>query len=258
MAEGDVVTFEVRESVAIVRLNRPEARNALSGEMLAEIARAYEEAEGRSDVRAMLLTGGPKVFASGADIRELEATQPMSFMTSRRRAAWERIAAFPKPAVAAVAGYTLGGGCELALSGDIVVAGDNAVFGQPEIRIGIIPGAGGTQRWARVAGRYRAADVVLTGRMVPVLEAWRYGLVNEIVPRQRVVEAGFDFAQRIAQFSPLASRNGKSAMMAAEEVGLRAGLDQERSLMAALLSTEDKTEGMQAFLEKRPPRFTGN
>jgi enoyl-CoA hydratase/carnithine racemase len=179
-------------------------------------------------------------------------------LVSARRRAWEQLGTFAKPLVAAIAGYVLGGGCELALMCDMIVAGDSAMLGQPEIRLGIIPGAGGTQRWARVAGQQRAAEVVLTARMVTAWEAYRMGIVNKVVPSERVVAAATEMAESITSYSPLATRLAKAALRQAEEMPLAAALEHERTVMATLLSTDDHLEGIDAFLEKRRAEFAGS
>lgn len=251
------VGYAVHDAVAVATIDRPQTRNALSADVLRALAAAMDRAEADPAVRVLVLTGGPRLFASGADIRELRRTSPADYLLSERLECWNRFARFGKPAVAAVAGYVLGGGCELAMTCDAVVAADSAVFGQPEINLGIIPGAGGTQRWARVAGRFRAAELVLGGRLVDAWTAQRMGLVSQVVPAERVVEAGIALAASIAARSPVAVRLGKQALLTAEEVGLTAGLAHERSLLLTLLSTDDHIEGIDAFLEKRPARFTG-
>ncbi|MBF5028776.1 enoyl-CoA hydratase/isomerase family protein [Micromonospora sp. ANENR4] len=251
------VGYAVHDAVAVATIDRPQTRNALSADVLRALAAAMDRAEADPEVRVLVLTGGPRLFAAGADIRELRRTSPADYLLSERLECWNRFARFGKPAVAAVAGYVLGGGCELAMTCDAVVAADSAVFGQPEINLGIIPGAGGTQRWARVAGRFRAAELVLGGRLVDAWTAQRMGLVSQVVPAERVVEAGIALAASIAARSPVAARLGKQALRTAEEVGLTAGLAHERSLLLTLLSTDDHIEGIDAFLEKRPARFTG-
>ncbi|MFF0772780.1 enoyl-CoA hydratase-related protein [Nonomuraea wenchangensis] len=252
------ILIEQRKNVAIVTLNRPKQRNALSSDMLNAIVDAFHWAERESSVHAVVLTGGTELFASGADLRELRATSSVDYLRSERQKAWPRIAAFKKPLVAAVAGYVLGGGCEMAMSCDFIVAADSAVFGQPEIRLGLIPGAGGTQRWARVAGRFMAAEPVLLGRNVDAWTARRMGLVNRVVPAECVVEAGVALAEEAARHSTVATSLAKSALRASEEVGVSAGLDFERSQLAVALSSADRMEGIDAFLEKRPPRFQGH
>ena len=255
--DENAVRYEVHDQIAVITISRPAARNALSTEVLKGLSAGLDRAEADREVRAVVLTGGPRIFASGADVRELRATTPADYVQSERLAAWQRFARFPKPAVAAVAGYVLGGGCELALTCDLVVAADTAVLGQPEIRLGILPGAGGTQRWARVAGRYRAAELVLCGRSVDAWTAQRMGLVNQVVPAECVVEAGIAAARSIAVHSPVAARLAKAALRASEELPMTGGLDHERALLGTLLSTDDHVEGIDAFLEKRPARFSG-
>lgn len=251
------VEYRVDGHVAVLTIDRPEARNALSTEVLRLLSSGLDRAEADPGVRAVVVTGGPRMFASGADIRELRTTTPADYVQSERLAAWLRFNRFPKPSVAAVAGYVLGGGCELALTCDVVVAADNAVLGQPEIKLGILPGAGGTQRWARVAGRFRAAELVLTGQTVDAWTAQQMGLVNRVVPAERVVEAGIAMAQAFAVHSPIAARMTRAALRASEEMPLTGALEHERALLGTLLSTDDHLEGIDAFLEKRPARFTG-
>lgn len=251
------VLVERRGHVLIATIDRPQQRNALSSSVLEGIVAALDEAERDDDVRAVVLTGGTKLFASGADIRELRSMTPAAYMRSPRQQAFARIAAFPKPLVAAVAGYVLGGGCEIAMSADLIVASETAVLGQPEINLGILPGAGGTQRWARVIGRFRAAGLVLGAEHVDAWTAQRMGMVSEVVPSEFVVEAGIRAAERLAAFSPVAQRAAKAALRMSEEIGVTAGLDFERSQLGVLMSTQDHFEGIDAFLEKRRPRFTG-
>ena len=251
------VLVERRGHVLIVTINRPEQRNALSTDVLEGIVRALDEAEEDIEVRAVVLTGGTKLFASGADIRELRSLTAAAYMRSPRQKAFARISNFPKPLVAAVAGYVLGGGCEIAMSADLIIAADSAVLGQPEINLGILPGAGGTQRWSRVAGRFRAAELVLGASTVDAWTAYRMGMVAEVVPAEHVVTAGIALAERMAVYSPVAQRAAKAALRMSEEVGISAGLDYERAQLGVLLSTKDHFEGIDAFLEKRRPQFTG-
>jgi enoyl-CoA hydratase/carnithine racemase len=255
--ESDAVLVEQLGHVVVLTINRPATRNALSTEVLSGLVAGLDWAEDEPSVRAVVITGGPRLFASGADVRELRAATPAAYLQSERQKAWPRFAAFRKPLVAAVAGYVLGGGCEIAMSCDLIVAADSAVLGQPEIKLGIIPGAGGTQRWARVAGRFQAAELVLMGRNVDAWTAHRMGMVNRVVPAECLVEAAVDLAGQVARFSPLATRLGKAALRSSEEVGVSAGLDFERAQLAVLLSSEDHFEGIDAFLEKRTPNFTG-
>jgi len=243
--------------VALLRLNRPEARNALSPEMMEEIASELERMDPDPDVRCMVIAGSDEVFAAGADIR---AMSERSFAEALRHPAasfWRRVAAVKTPLVAGVSGYALGGGCELALACDMIVASDTALFGQPEITLGIIPGGGGTQRLARVLGKQRAMEYVLTGRRFDAGMAMRWGIVNQVVGKNRWLEEALELARTVAERPPIAARLAKQAVLAAEETGLSAGLENERRLYELAMATEDRVEGMQAFLEKREPKFEG-
>lgn len=251
------VRYDLDHGTAVITIDRPSARNALTAEVLLGIANALDRAESDPGVRVIVLTGGPEIFASGADIRELRKTTPADYLLSERLTAWQRFARTAKPTIAAVSGYVLGGGAELALSCDLIVAADTARFGQPEINLGILPGAGGTQRWARVAGRFRAAELVIAGDMIDAWTAHRWGLVTSVVPARRVVDAAVDLAGRIAAKSPIATRLAKSAVRASEEMALSAAMAHERAQLTTLLSTDDHLEGIDAFLEKRPATFTG-
>jgi enoyl-CoA hydratase/carnithine racemase len=257
MTDDTPVLYEIHEAVAVVTIARPTTRNALTTEVLGAIAAAYDRAEADADVRALVLTGGPVMFASGADVRELRDVNPASYLVSERQAAWARFARFGKPTVAAVAGFVLGGGCELALSCDVVLAADTAVFGQPEVRLGLIPGAGGTQRWARAAGRYRAADIVLHATTLDAWTAAACGVVTEVVPAERLLAAAIDYARTVASFAPVAVRLARQAVRAAEELPVSAALAHEKSLLATALATDDHREGIDAFLARRSPRFAG-
>jgi enoyl-CoA hydratase/carnithine racemase len=243
--------------VALCRLNRPEARNALSPDLMEELAAAVEGFDADPEVRCVVIAGTDDVFASGADIRAL---RERTFEESLRHPAasfWRRLAACKTPLVAAVSGFALGGGCELALLCDLVVASDSAEFGQPEITLGIIPGGGGTQRLARVVGKQRAMELVLTGRRVDAQEAERLGFVNEVASKRDWLERAMELAQRVARRPPIAVRLAKQAVLAADETGLAGGLEHERRLYEIAMATEDRIEGMDAFLEKRPPDFKG-
>jgi enoyl-CoA hydratase len=244
-------------AVGLVRFARPERRNALTTELLTSLAGALEELDGDPEVRAAVITGGPKIFASGADVRELRDARPVAYATSDRVACWGRLNAIELPLVAAVAGIALGGGCELALLCDLVVAGDDAVFGQPEVGLGLLPAAGGTQRWARAAGRYLAAEVVLAGRKLDAIEMRDAGLVATVVPSERVEAAGLALAAKIATGAPLALRASRASVRASEELPLSAALEAERARLLMLLSSEDLREGIDALLERRPARFEG-
>jgi enoyl-CoA hydratase len=251
------VVVERHDAVALVRLSRPEKRNALATELLGALAGALEELDRDPAARVAVVTGGPEVFASGADVRELRDIAPAAYAASERVACWRRLNALELPLVAAVAGVALGGGCELALLCDLVVAGDDATFGQPEVALGILPAAGGTQRWARAAGRYRAAEVVLGGRKLDAIEARDAGLVATVVPSERIEEAGLALAAKVAAGAPLALRAARAAVRASEELPLSAALEAERARLLTLLSTEDHREGIDALLERRKATFEG-
>ena len=243
--------------VGVVRIHRPQVRNALNQQTIAELVEALEAFDRDDAIRCMILTGDDRAFAAGADITQMVEAGAVDVLNDDNFARWARFRAIRKPVIAAVSGYALGGGCELALMCDLVVAAETAQFGQPEVKIGIIPGAGGTQRWARSAGRVRAMEVVLTGEPVRAVDAQRMGLVNRVVPAGAQLDEARRLARMIAERPPLAVRLGKEAVNHAMEVGLAAGLEFERKLFYLLFASEDKHEGMRAFLEKRPPRFTG-
>jgi enoyl-CoA hydratase/carnithine racemase len=243
--------------VALCRLNRPEARNALSPEVMEELAAAVEQLDADPEVRCIVIAGSDDVFAAGADIRALRERTFEEALRHPMTAFWRRVAGAKTPLVAAVSGFALGGGCELALLCDLIVASETAEFGQPEITLGIIPGGGGTQRLARVVGKQRAMELVLTGRRIGAGEAERMGLVNEIAGKDDWLERAMELAQRVARRPPIAVRLAKQAVLAADETGLSAGLEHERRLYEIAMATEDRIEGMDAFLEKRRPEFKG-
>lgn len=244
--------------VALVTLDRSEARNALDFALLAELAEALERLDADGTTRAIVLTGaGDRAFAAGADITELVDQTPARLRSEGHFDTWTRIAAIGVPMVAAVRGYALGGGCELAMTCDLIVAGDDARFGQPEIRIGVMPGAGGTQRLTRAVGKALAMELVLTGRMLDAEEARAAGLVSRVVPAADVVESALGLAVEIARMPPLAVRAAKRAVLAAAELPLTAGLHAEREAFFDLFATHDQREGMLAFMEKRPATWTG-
>ena len=251
------VLTEVEGPVGIVTINRPQVRNALNQQTIAELVDALETFDREGAIRCMILTGDDRAFAAGADISQMVDAGAVDVLEDDNFARWARFRAIRKPVIAAVSGYALGGGCELALMCDLVVASETAQFGQPEVKIGIIPGAGGTQRWARTAGRVRAMEAVLTGESVGAVEAERMGLVNRVVPAGAQMHEAKRLAQLIAARPPLAVRLGKEAVNQAMEVGLGPGLEFERKLFYLLFASDDKREGMRAFLEKRPARFTG-
>lgn len=249
---------EGHDGVARLTIDRPEVRNALNFALLAELADALESLDADRVTRVVVLTGaGEAAFAAGADIVELADQTPARLAAEGHFHAWERIAAVGIPIVAAVRGYALGGGCELALSCDLIVAGDDARFGQPEIRIGVMPGAGGTQRLTRAVGQARAMDLILTGRMLGAEEAFAAGLVSRVVPAAETQAAALELAATIASMPPLAVRAAKAAIRAAAELPLAEGLRRERAAFFQLFATDDQREGMAAFMGKRPPHWTG-
>src|SRR5437899_11304961 len=253
----EFVLTEVRGPVGIVTIHRPQVRNALNQQTIVELVDALETFDRDDQVRCMILTGDDRAFAAGADISQMVEAGAVDVLDDDNFARWARFRAIHKPVIAAVSGYALGGGCELVLMCDLVVASETAQFGQPEVKIGIIPGAGGTQRWARTAGKVRAMEAVLTGEPVRAVDAERMGLVNRVVPAGAQLEEARRLARLIADRPPLAVRLVKEAVNHAAEVSLSAGLELERKLFYLLFASEDKREGMRAFLEKRPARFTG-
>ena len=253
----DVVLAERDGAVAVARLNRPDARNALSAELLERLTTLVEEWDRDPEVRCIVIAGSDDYFAAGADIKAMRERSFQEAMTTPTAGYWPRIAGVAPPMIAAVSGFALGGGCELALSCDMIVASETAEFGQPEITLGVIPGAGGTQRLARVAGKQRAMEMVLTGRRVDASEALAMGFVNKVAGTGDWLREAIDLAQVIARRPPIAVRLGKQAVQAADETALSAGIAQERRLYELAMATEDRVEGMTAFIEKRKPEFRG-
>ncbi len=251
------ILVEIDPPIATVTLNRPKVLNALSPDLIRELGAALTELDRDETVRATVLTGGPKVFAAGADIADMADRSAIEQMSRDQTGRWAPIVAFTKPLIAAVNGYALGGGCELALMCDLIVAGDGARFGQPEINLGVIPGAGGTQRWPRTAGKYVAMEVMLTGVPVTAQRAFQVGIVNKVVPSDMTIEVARRFARQIAEKPPLAVRMAKEAVLKAFETPLAEGLASERKSFYFLFASEDQKEGMHAFLEKRKAVFKG-
>jgi enoyl-CoA hydratase len=251
------IVVDREEPIAVVTINRAEKLNALNWPLVAEMADRLEELDRDDAIRCIVLTGaGDKAFAAGADIGEMSDKGAVDMLTGGFDA-WDRIRRIHKPLIAAVGGYALGGGNELAMHCDLIVASENARFGQPEINIGVIPGAGGTQRLARTAGKFRAMQLVLTGDPISAQEAQQWGLVNRVVPVGQHVDEAKKLALKIAEKSPLALRLAKEAVLAAYEMPLEEALRYEKRLFALLFASEDQKEGMRAFLEKRKPTFTG-
>ncbi|MGA7912348.1 MAG: enoyl-CoA hydratase-related protein, partial [Candidatus Dormiibacterota bacterium] len=251
------IQVEIEPPIATVTLNRPKVLNALSPDLIREVNVALGELDADETVRAVVLTGGPRVFAAGADIGDMADRSAVEQLRRDQTGRWAGIAAFSKPLVAAVNGYALGGGCELALMCDLIIAGDTARLGQPEVNLGIIPGAGGTQRWPRTAGKYAAMEAMLSGMPVTARRAYELGLVNKVVPAEMTVELAKRMARQLAEKPPLALRMAKEAVLKAFESPLAEGLAAERKSFYFLFSTEDQKEGMHAFLEKRKGVFKG-
>ena len=257
MSLGELVQSSLDDNVATCRIDRPQSRNALSPELMEELAGLLESHDADPEVRCIVIAGADDVFASGADIKALRERSFPEALVHPSAAFWWRVARCKTPMVAAVSGFALGGGCELALACDIVIASETAEFGLPEVTLGIIPGGGGTQRVARVAGKQRAMELVMTGRRIDAREAERFGLVNEVCKKREYFERAQEMAATIARRPPIAVRLAKQAVLAAEESPLSAGLEAERRLYELAMATEDRVEGMQAFLDKRRPEFKG-
>jgi enoyl-CoA hydratase/carnithine racemase len=256
-ARTAAVKVEQDGAVGIVTLDRPEARNALSPQLMQELAEAIDVFDADEGVNCIVLAGSDEVFAAGADIKAMAERSFQDVLNASTMPFWQRIAACRTPIIAAVSGFALGGGCELALLCDMIVASETAEFGQPEITLGIIPGGGGTQRLARVMGKQRAMELVLTGRRIEAKEALQLGLVNMVTPKRKWLEEAIGLAQVVARRPAIAAKLAKQAVLAADEMALSAGLAHERRLYELAMATEDRVEGMQAFIEKRRPDFRG-
>jgi enoyl-CoA hydratase len=253
----DIAVSPTEAGVLLITLQRPAARNALRTQLLRELADALDAAATDAAVGAVVLTGGPTVFAAGADLKEMAELDLAGTLTDPRQHYRNRIDRFPKPLIAAVNGYALGGGCELALQADIIIAGETALFGQPEINLGIIPGAGGTQRLLRAVGKSLAMKLVLSGELINARTALAAGLVAEVTTPEFTLERALTLARTIAAKPPLAVRLAKATLLQAFETPLGSGLALERQAYNVLTATDDRREGIAAFLEKRPPQFTG-
>jgi enoyl-CoA hydratase/carnithine racemase len=245
------------EGVVLLRINRPEARNALNLEVRKLLAKHLADIGEDTTTRAVVLTGNEKSFAAGADIKEMADVGTIEALQRGVHKLWRAIAGCPKPVIAAVNGYALGGGCELAMTCDIIVAGESARFGQPEVLIGIIPGGGGTQRLTRAVGKYKAMKYILTGDQISAKEAFEMGLASEVVPDPEVEGRAIDLARQIAVLPPLAIQLAKEAVLAGMEAPLASALALEVKSLQILFSSQDQKEGMRAFIEKRKPKFQG-
>jgi len=252
-----LVERQPEQRTALVRLNRPRQLNALNGPTMDLLCETLEALDADDEVRVMVVTGSQRAFAAGADIGEMANATPVEMLQGNRIGQWDRIRRITKPVIAAVNGWCLGGGCELAMTLDLIIAGEGARFGQPEITIGVIPGAGGTQRLTRAIGKRRAMEMVLTGEPMAAAEALSRGLVSRVIADELVVEDALALAATIAQRSPVALRVAKEAVNAAYELSLTDALAYERRLFYLLFASEDQKEGMAAFLEKRAPDFKG-
>jgi enoyl-CoA hydratase/carnithine racemase len=254
---SEVLLERPHDHIAVIRLNRPEARNALNLEVRQTLANHFTDLGNDDTTRCIILTGGDKIFAAGADLRDMVERTAVEMFARRSEKLWRPIAECPKPVIAAVNGYALGGGCELAMHCDIIVAGEGANFGQPEVKVGIMPGAGGTQRLVRAVGKFRAMRILMTGDLVPARDALAMGLASEVVADSEVFDRALAIAKTIAALPPLAIMQIKETVLAGEDSSLEAGLMLERKAFQLLFATNDQKEGMRAFLDKRKPEFEG-
>lgn len=245
------------QKIAIVKINRPEAKNALNGEVRKQLAQIFSELSFNDEINAVVLTGGDEVFAAGADLKEMATATSTEMLLRHTERYWNAISQCPKPVIAAVNGYALGGGCELAMHADIIIAGKSAIFGQPEIKVGLMPGAGGTQRLFRAVGKFHAMRMIMTGAMVKAEEAYIIGLVSQVTENDQTIPTAIQMAQSLAKMPPIALQQIKEVALMSEDVPLNAGLTLERKAFQLLFSTEDKNEGVQAFIEKRKPSYQG-
>ena len=243
--------------IALLQLNRPKELNALNTELMAELRDALKDLDGNDDVRVIIITGDEKAFAAGADIKQMAGKSAIDMLKIDQFSTWDQIRKTRKPIIAAVSGFALGGGCELAMTCDMIVASETAKFGQPEIKIGVMPGAGGTQRLTKAIGKARAMEMVLTGKFISAEEGYNFGLVNMVVPIELYMEEALKLAGQIAAMSPIAAMLAKEAVNRSFETHLDEGLHFERKNFYLAFASEDQKEGMQAFVEKRDPTFKG-
>jgi len=254
---SEFILTRTEDHVGVCTLNRPEVLNALSVELMDQLVAALEKFDAAPNIHVMVLTGSEQVFAAGADIGDMAEASVVEMMERNNLARWLRIKAVRKPIIAAVSGYALGGGCELAMHCDIIIASESAKFGQPEINIGVMPGAGGTQRLTRAIGKFKAMEVILNGRFLSAQEAFEAGLVTRVVAKEQFLTEAMRLAHQIAQRPPIALKLAKEAVLKADEMSLSEGLEYERKLFYSLFATEDQKEGMRAFLEKRKAVYKG-
>jgi enoyl-CoA hydratase len=257
LTDYSTILVEQRGAVTLVTLNRPQALNALNSQVLTELIDAFGQYDSDPDQRCLVLTGSEKAFAAGADIKEMQSQGFADMYSADFFAGWEKVTSTRKPWIAAVAGYALGGGCEVAMMADFIIAADNAKFGQPEIKLGVTPGMGGSQRLTRAIGKAKAMDMCLTGRMMDAAEAERSGLIAKMVPADQLLEEALKTAEAVAAMPPLAAIAVKEQVNAALELPLSQGIRFERRLFHGLFGTEDQKEGMTAFVEKRPGNWKG-
>lgn len=251
------ILTRIENRVGIVQFNRPKALNALNRELMAETMAALEAFDQNADIGAMVISGNERAFAAGADIKEMATATPAQMLDNPFIGYWDRLVKIRKPVIAAVSGYAFGGGLELAMTCDMIVASESALFGQPEINLGVIPGAGGTQRLTYAVGKALAMEMVLNDRRITAVEALHYGLVNRVVPTESYLDNAIQLAAEIAARAPLAVQMAKEAINSVYETSLQAGLAHERRLFYLLFSTEDQKEGMDAFVNKRPAKWQG-
>jgi enoyl-CoA hydratase len=255
VAAFETILVETKGAVGVITLNRPQALNALNSQLIGEVNKALDAFEKNKAIGCIILTGSQKAFAAGADIKEMQGRRyPDTYMSDKFRA-WDRIAERQKPIIAAVAGFALGGGCEVAMMCDFIIAADNAKFGQPEINLGVMPGAGGTQRLTRLVGKSKAMDMCLTGRMMDAAEAERCGLVSRVVPLADLMSEAMKAAETIASKSQVIAAMTKETVNRAYEMTLAEGVRAERKLFSSMFALHDQKEGMKAFVEKRPANF---
>ena len=250
-----ILTSEPQQGIGVIQINRPQVLNALSLQTMTEIVEAMEQFEQSEDIRCIVIHGNEKAFAAGADIKEMSGAGSMQMLERDQFAKWERIRAIKKPIIGAISGFALGGGCELAMNCDMLIASESAQFGQPEINIGVMPGAGGTQRLTRAIGKVRAMEIALTGRMISAREAWRCGLVNKVVPVESYFQEAMALAAEIAAKAPIAVKLIKESILKSFSTTLEGGLEYERKNFYLLFSSDDQKEGMNAFIEKRKPTW---